>query len=187
VKGNGETVTWIQTLNGKRFNLDRPNADAIDPHTLAVCLARKCRFGGHCRDFYSVAQHSLLVCDLTPSPSLKLAALLHDAHEAYSGFGDVLRPAKHLWADTHERLRCHEIAVDLAIAKRFKINPEWLAHPAIKHNDNVALATEARDLMEEPPCPWESLPSPHFEIIEPLGIDEAYRRFMARLYELWGE
>jgi uncharacterized protein len=180
-------VTWIQTLNGKRFNLDKPNAEAIDPHDLAVCLARKCRFGGHCREFYSVAQHSIFVCELTPDPALKLHALLHDAHEAYWGFGDVLRPAKHLDKDVANFLGCHARLIDGAIAKRFKTNRDWFHHPAVKHADNVALATEARDLMEEPPCPWDQLPEPHSERIEPLGIDESYRRFMARLYELWGE
>jgi hypothetical protein len=179
-------VTWIQTLNGKRFNLDKPNSDAIDPHTLAVCLSRKCRFGGHCREFYSVAQHSLLVCDLTPDPALKIHALLHDAHEAYSGFGDVLRPAKWLDHKVAAFLSLHAETVDDAIAERFKIH-RLFGHKQIKHADNVALATEARDLMEEPPCPWDELPPPHFEIIEPLSIDESYSRFMARLYELWGE
>lgn len=179
-------MTWIQTLDGKRFNLSRPSAEVIDPHTLAVCLARKCRFGGHCREFYSVAQHSVLVCDLTPSPSLKLAALLHDAHEAYSGFGDVLRPAKWLNKHVESFLRKHTLNIDAAIASRFNVTHPF-HHDSIKHADNVALATEARDLMEEPPCPWEQLPAPHFEIIEPLSIDESYRRFMARLHELWGE
>jgi hypothetical protein len=179
-------MTWIQTLEGKRFDLVKANADAIDPNTLAVCLARKCRFGGHCREFYSVAQHSLLVESLVFDVDLKLPALLHDAHEAYSGFGDVLRPAKWLDKTVADFLTVHCDTVDCAIAERFKIH-RLFHHPKIKHADNVALATEARDLMEEPPCPWDQLPEPHFDRIEAWDIDESYRRFMARLYELWGE
>lgn len=182
-------MTWIQTLNGKRFDLAAPNSEAIDPHSLAVCLARKCRFGGHCREFYSVAQHSLLVCELTftEHPRMKLGALLHDAHEAYSGFGDVLRPAKWLDEGVAAFLRDHHHRIDEAIGKRFGLHPCMMQGENVKRADNVALATEARDLMEEPPCPWEKLPKPHFERIEPWSIDESYRRFMARLYELWGE
>ncbi len=180
-------MTWIQTLSGSRFDLDKPDASTITPHDLAMCLARKCRFGGHCREFYSVAQHSVLVCDLTPDPSLKLAALLHDAHEAYSGFGDVLRPAKWLNPTVGQFLRKHTDRIDRAIAKRFGIRAHWMHHPAVKHNDNVALATEARDLMEEPPCPWESLPAPRSKIILPMSIVGSYELFMERLSDLWSE
>ena len=135
--------------------------------------------------FYSVAQHSVLVSDMTPDPSLKLAALLHDAHEAYSGFGDVLRPAK--WLDPYVRdfLSRHTSAVDEAIASRFGILAKWMHSPAIKHWDDVALATEARDLMLAPPCPWESLPTPWAKVIFPLDITSSYRLFKERLDELW--
>lgn len=181
-------MSWIQTRDGKRFDLLKPDPNVIDPDTLAVVLARTCRFGGHCREFYSVAQHSLLVESLVYDVSLKLPALLHDAHEAYWGFGDILRPAR--WAmpdDAFEWLRVHKEKVDTVVGQRFGIDPWSMLDEKVKHADNVALATEARDLMEEPPCPWEELPSPHFDIIEPWDTDEAYRRFTARLYELWGE
>ena len=85
-------MTWIQTLEGYKFDLLKPDTKLITPETIAACLARKCRFGGHCISFHSVAQHSIFVCDLVSNP-LKLPALLHDAHEVYSGFGDVLSPA----------------------------------------------------------------------------------------------
>lgn len=86
-------MTWIQTLEGRDFDLLSPDYRHIDPNTLAVCLARTCRFKGHCREFYSVAQHSLLVESLMVDDSLRLPALLHDAHEIYDGFGDIARPA----------------------------------------------------------------------------------------------
>jgi len=180
-------MTWIQTLSGSRFDLQEPDPSTITPHDLAMCLARKCRFGGHCREFYSVAQHSVLVCDLTPDPSLKLPALLHDAHEAYSGFGDVLRPAKWLSPAVGDFLSAHTANIDKAISRRFGIPLAAMHHPAVKHNDNVALATEARDLMEEPPCPWESLPPPRSKIILPMSITGSYELFMDRLSDLWSE
>lgn len=181
-------MSWIQTLDGKKFDLWKPSPDAVEPNTLAVVLSRICRFGGHCRNFYSVAQHSVLVCDLVSSPELKLPALLHDAHEAYWGYGDVCRPAKRANGLIAAFFRSHQLAVDCCIADRFGIDPMLFDHPEIKHADNVALATEARDLMEEPPVPWEKLPNPSpVVLIEPVGVDEAYRRFATRLYELWSD
>lgn len=56
-------------------------------------LARICRYAGATPHFYSVARHSLLVHSLVPNEShLKLMALVHDAHECWTG--DILLPAK---------------------------------------------------------------------------------------------
>lgn len=178
-------MTWIQTLDGKRFDLLEPDYLAIDPHTLSVVLSRMCRFGCHCEPFYSVAQHSLMVSHLVLDDSLRLPALLHDAHEAYWGFGDICRPAKCLNDDVRRFFNAHAKHIDAHVARRFGFGRQMLDHEQIKLADNIALATEARDLMMEPPCPWDALPTPHFDRIEPLSVDDAYRHFSARLYELW--
>ena len=88
---------FIQTLSGRRVNpLDAAPED-IDPVDIADALANLCRFGGHSRGFYSVAQHSVIVCDLLEergaTPDELMAALLHDAAEAY--LGDLPHPIKH--------------------------------------------------------------------------------------------
>ena len=89
-------MSWIQTLDGGAFYVLQPDVNLINVDTIATCLSKTCRFKGHCRGFYSVAQHSLLVESLVKTPELKLPALLHDAHEVYSGFGDVASPIKKL-------------------------------------------------------------------------------------------
>jgi len=82
---------WIQTYTGKKFwAFDAAIAD-ICIEDIAHALAMRCRFGCHCKEFYSVAQHSVIVSHHLP-PELKLWGLLHDATEAY--LPDVPRPQK---------------------------------------------------------------------------------------------
>lgn len=178
-------MTWIQTLDGMRCDLLNPSVSAINATTLAVVLGRICRFGCHPTVFYSVAQHSVLVESLVEDPELKLPALLHDAHEAYWGFGDICRPAKCLTPELRDFFKLHQLRFDMVIAQRFGFDPELFHAPAIKHADNVALATEARDLMTEPPCPWDLLPPPNAETICPMQPLFADRLFGKRLLELW--
>jgi hypothetical protein len=58
-------------------------------------LSQLCRYAGATPGHYSVARHSLLVADFVADtgagPEVELLALLHDAHECWTG--DILRPA----------------------------------------------------------------------------------------------
>jgi uncharacterized protein len=84
----------LETYSGRRVDpFDVSPADVHLPD-VAAALAHTCRFGGHCRQFYSVAQHCLHVSRELPTsePRLQLYGLLHDAGEAY--LGDVPRPIK---------------------------------------------------------------------------------------------
>lgn len=64
----------------------------VDIKSIAHSLANQCRFGGHSKWFYSVAQHSVLAAKHVALPEARLAALLHDAAETY--LGDIPRPLK---------------------------------------------------------------------------------------------
>jgi len=173
-------MTWIQTREGYKFDLLQPNSAAIEIETIAVVLSRTCRFGGHSREFYSNAQHSCIVANLVNEPELKLPALLHDAHEVYSGFGDVLRPAKNLNPIVREYIRNTEREIDMQIATRFGFRFDLFQRDSIKHADNVALTTEARDVMCNPPEPWEELPPATTKrTIEPWDQDKAMHEFLS--------
>lgn len=184
-------MNWIQTLDGKAFNLDAPDPNTIDPDVLATVLSRICRFSGHCREFYSVAQHSVKVCDIvslsTDCPDIRLAALLHDAHEGYWGFCDPARPAKQAHPSVEIFLKSLAGRMDIAIAERFGIDVGLFKHRLVKHADDVALATEARQLMTEPPLPWAELPEPHPVVITPWRMDVAATHFRSRLNYLLKE
>lgn len=85
---------WIETFDGNfvhYINTNEPTNFTIED--IAHSLSQLCRFNGHCKDFYSVAQHSCILAEHV-DPELRLIALLHDAAEAY--IGDITRPVKGL-------------------------------------------------------------------------------------------
>jgi len=85
---------WVKMYpSGKKFYLLRATPDDIDIVDVAHSLANQCRFDGRIKQFYSVAQHSVLASMMmTGLPIHRLAALLHDGPEAYTG--DLSRPMK---------------------------------------------------------------------------------------------
>lgn len=82
----------IQTYRGKYIDPFNAQASDIFIEDIAHALSNLCRFTGHVKRFYSVAEHSLHVSSLVPQEH-KLTALLHDAAEAY--LSDLSRPIKH--------------------------------------------------------------------------------------------
>lgn len=169
----------IQTFTGRYFNLVSPDPWTITIEDIAHALSNVCRFAGHCRTFYSVAQHSLVV-SRSVSPERALEALLHDAAEAYCG--DVTKPLKSVLPD----YRKVQTGIELAIAKRFGLPPEL--DPEIKFADLVVLATERRDLMPKCLAEWECLAGlqPLPGRIEPLLPVDAEGEFLNRFRALGG-
>lgn len=131
---------WMQTLTGRRFYPADPRPEEIFIDDIAGALARLCRYGGHCRRFYSVAEHSIHVAAWAPKP-LQLTALLHDASEGY--LVDVPRPLKPLLKGYVEL----EARLMVAIAERFAIC--WPLPPEIKRLDNAILSDERAQNMVE--------------------------------------
>lgn len=85
------TPDCIRTFTGIYVNVFEPTEEMICIEDIAHALSNQCRFGGHLPVFYSVAQHSIIMSDKMHE-SHKLAALLHDASEAY--LLDIPRPIK---------------------------------------------------------------------------------------------
>lgn len=147
--------SWINTKARYRHELGNPTPEMIQgPEELASVLNRIPRFGGTTDVPWSVLQHSCFVCDLVQEPELKLYALLHDAHEAYTGFGDPARP----WKERIPELKQYELLLDKAIAERFGLDPEMFYRPEIKQADNLALVTEAH-FLNSPSVSYEDDPS----------------------------
>jgi hypothetical protein len=133
---------WMQTASGGAYWPLDPRPEEVFIKDIAHALSHMCRYGGHCKRFYSVAEHSVIVSRVVP-PEHALAALMHDATEAYCG--DVVRPLKkslHGYAEI-------ELRNWLAIARAFDL-PKTL--PACVHDADVAvLFAEQKALMGESP------------------------------------
>lgn len=175
---------WMGMASGRVFWPLDPRANEVHIDDIAQALSNVCRFGGRSSEFYSVAQHSVWVARYVEQqwpgrPVLALQALLHDAAEAY--LGDVVRPLKPAMvverAGNYELFALTEERVMDAIRERFGLPaPDFIEKANIKLADDVALATEARDLMGDPR--WPGLPAPAPERIEFLTPRAARTQFL---------
>lgn len=142
----------IQIHNGSYFDFNDPESADFDIEVLSHSLSNICRFTGHSRAFYSVAQHSVHVSHLVPK-EYALFGLLHDASEAF--LGDIASPLKAMLPQ-YKDLECK---VQSMIFRKFgllEVMP-W----EVKRADLKALKTEQRDLMRSKDA-W-----PGLEFIEP--------------------
>jgi 5'-nucleotidase len=174
---------YLQTVSGRWVNPFDPDPAQLDAGDIARALANQCRFGGHCRVFYSVAQHCVIVSRIVEERGGDVedvfAALMHDAGEAY--LGDMPHPLKHRSA-LGAAFRDAEARLEEAIRDRFKIKANV---PEVKRVDRALLATERRAFSAEI---WYW---PELEDVEPLDLeltawspDKAADEFVKRYAEL---
>ncbi len=158
-----EFSPWIETRGGRKVDLLHPKPEMIDIDDIAHALSHICRFNGHTRRPYSVAEHSIFVAMQCPR-ELTLAGLLHDAAEAY--IGDVTRPLKQLLKPIYKPI---EAAFEQAIAERFGLDPLVFHHADVMQADLLALSSERRWLLPGSVHPWET------DMPEPVAIDPSHR------------
>jgi hypothetical protein len=130
----------ITTLSGIRFWPLLPNPADIRIEDIAHALSNQCRFAGHLREFYSVAEHSVRVSKHC-RPEDALWGLLHDASEAY--LSDVPAPMKEL--PEFEAYRAAERSLQDTIAVRFGLPIEQPR--SVTQADRAVLGIEIRDLL----------------------------------------
>ncbi len=121
--------------------------------SIAAALSNICRFGGHCPDYYSVAEHSVHAAEMARDDEpcnleLQKAVLLHDAAEAY--VGDVVKPLKQMLPD----YTVIESRVEAAIEQRFGIDMNAYADQ-VKMYDRLALKAEKIAMWPTDRIKWE--------------------------------
>lgn len=173
----------IHTVSGRWIDPLKPDPASIEIEDIAQALSNQCRFGGHCRAFYSVAQHCVAVADVCRerggSAAEALTALMHDASEAY--LVDLPHPLKHR-SPIGPPYKLAEARLEEAIRARFDLVPPG---PELKAIDRAMLATE-RAAIASGGDPW-----PELDGVEPLGIaiepwdpPRAKREFLERFERL---
>lgn len=200
---------WFQTFSGRAFYPTDPDPSEVFIVDIAHALSNICRFGGHAREFYSVAQHCLAVSLVLAPPKeldllagatspagqkayeslirIGLSGLLHDAAEAY--IGDMVSPIKS--AFLLSGYRQIESAVEDAIAKRFDLSRYDFAQPGVETADRRMLFTERRHLRDEPRSPemkWDDVEKyPPYDdvVIRPQPAGATKEAYLERFGELW--
>lgn len=135
----------VHLFTGGTIDIERPMFEQIHIEDIAHSLAYQCRFAGHTKKFYSVAEHSVILSHLT-SPESRLWALFHDGAEAY--MGDVIRPVRYALPG----LEPIERKLLQVIAIRFMLDS---SQPPMEVNqaDGLLTLTELKDLLNGIPDP----------------------------------
>ncbi len=165
----------VETFTGVMFDVLNPESDKIRIEDMAHSLSNQCRYGGHCRKFYSVAEHSVLVMQIlryilsnkyegVTDPVeilwIALGALLHDTSEGY--LVDIPTPVKRRLSNYIEL----EENLMQAIFRHFKLidnedvdGPIQVSYndPRIKFADKIALKFEASKLLSSGGGKWLAL------------------------------
>ena len=131
--------SWIQTVSGKKFDALAPEPGIVDRRDRAQALSKLCRYNGHVREFYSVAQHSslgsLALRELGYIESVQLQFLLHDGSEYV--LADIPRPFKKYLKNYYEI----EAGIQKVILRKYGLPEELL--PEVVDMDKRRRRTEA--------------------------------------------
>lgn len=182
-------MSFIQTFTGRRVDPLALTAADVSIFDIAHALAYSSRYNGHAREFYSIAQHSVLVSELLELRGLPYEVqawgLMHDAAEAY--LGDVVTPLKRYLftvdaGGAFNSFRVDEALALHAIAEALRL--PWPVPSAINAADRELLACEAAALFGGDLSAWRLQFEPGAVTVEPWPAAEAERRFLARWWEL---
>lgn len=140
------------TGTGRMVDLLNPKPEQIDLEDIVVALAGINRWAGTTGHFFSVASHSLLVgrefLKIRPEATGRelAAALLHDAHEAYTG--DITTPLKRVLRLYTGALDDLQKRFDAVIFEKFDCYPDDDVYDAIKVADQISWGLESWALFD---------------------------------------
>ena len=169
---------WMRTFTGGQFDFVDPQPEMVKVRDIAHHTSLLCRFTGALQEFFSVAEHCLIVSHLVP-PEFAFEGLMHDASEAY--LNDLNKPAKETLLD----YKALEKKIEHIIALKYGL-PTTMS-PEVKYADNTSLRAEAAEiLLETDFSEWGDMeydPTYVYGRI-PLTSRQAERKFLIRFDEL---
>ena len=142
----------IHLMSGKVANL--LDLKPQDIHLAEIChrLSQQCRYAGATPVFYSVAEHCLNLDKYFDSrnssqpraddtPEMHVAALLHDAAEAY--LGDLIAPIKHSPLGEGYRQLEHRVLHAIVVALTgWNTSSNWLPFGAVRFAHDALMEAE---------------------------------------------
>ncbi len=134
----------MRTYSGVCVPLHHITPDMLSIGDIGTALSQICRFNGHVKHRFTVAEHSLIGSRMAPSARLKMEFLLHDAGEAY--VGDIILPVKELFPE----IGAFENNITAMIMDRFW--PYSSLTPNGVYNKSPYVKQQDKKLQE-----WESL------------------------------
>lgn len=171
---------YIETISGIAFHFADPKPEEIEIWDIAWSLSNQCRYTGHVKQFYSVAEHCCHLYDhakaqgITDKKFLR-TLLMHDASEAY--LTDIARPIKAHIPD-YKRL---EVRIETAISEKYDLTYPYPAD--VKELDTRILMDERAQVMAQSDNVWGV-------VAEPLGItldfwqpSAAFNEYRKRFFE----
>lgn len=187
--------TWILTFTGAKVYPMKLTADQIEIRDIAHSLAMQCRYNGHVRRFFSVAEHCVLMARWAyregsffgiPANTMAKIALMHDSAETY--ITDIPRPVKYQlhWKrddGSYAHIKEAERYIDGVVSQKFGLPHPWPT--LIDEWDAKMLTTERDNLLTFHPD-WECPPIGLPVEIECWSPDEAEHQFLLCYNKLWG-
>lgn len=146
----------ISVNGGGHFDYSDPLKSDYSIADIAHALSNLSRFNGHTREFYSIAEHSIVVSTLYShiydnNVRTRLFALLHDAAEAF--ISDIPKPLKNrtyvkhdndmITMNEYETILMHHILQHLELD--LDMDKEKLEN--VKFCDRLAVIIEAQELL----------------------------------------
>ncbi len=173
----------IYTFSGIEMDVFNPGIEDIRIEDIANGLAMECRYAGQCKEFYSVAEHSVLLSLQGQTLEEQKILLLHDATEAY--LSDVPRGLK--MTTMYDEYREVEENLYEVIMIYFDLPRVFPQH--LKDLDNRITLNEFDVLFDKLPQLWID----KNKVLKPLDNTTirfwepkiARRKFLARFEELF--
>jgi uncharacterized protein len=182
-----ETRAWINCHSGRVCYPLAPDQTDYNIEDIAHSLSMQCRWNGHTKVFYSVAQHSCYCHDFVSVKSARKEALMHDASEAY--LTDVPRPIKG-YLGHYNKL---EALTDKKIREVFDITQTEETLRAVKEIDKLLLVREKELLIHAAPNKvwgFEDVDTSTIDVLLPLidswSPEKAKKEFLTR-FEIYND
>lgn len=169
-------MSFIYLSEGVKYDLY--DGGPIRIEDIAVSLSRQCRYTGHGRFYFSVAQHCCNMVDLAERLGIAdgyelLSLFLHDGAETY--VGDVSAPLKGLLAELYDPIEYTQQAM---VYEAFGVTE----HPKYKEfDDHCAVAEKMLLFGVEDGKLYE------MKYDRELLPDEAYKAFMGTYQHIRGK